>query len=170
MKWFQNKKKIVDERIVSTQNKIYREISILVFMISILSIIVKLYLYGPQLTNVITEYLILITQGVYYLIRSSNLGIYSDEVELKERTSNIAMSTKNILIGLGLGIAIGIYFGARSAYLYGESFYNSVWYFFLVFFASFLIYVPFFVVFLVMTHHLANRRSKKVNEDTYHGE
>ncbi|MET3506666.1 DUF6773 family protein [Halalkalibacter oceani] len=154
----------VDERIVHLQNKIYREIYMLVLLICIGSIVVKTIIHGVQLGLVVTELVILFSQGVYYAVRSANLGVFSAEVELHDRESRLSMNKKNIIIGLAVGVVIALFFGIRSAIVYGEGAAQSFSYFGIVFLASLIMYVPVLVLILVISHQAALKRSERAIE------
>ncbi|MCT2535256.1 hypothetical protein NC661_20750 [Aquibacillus koreensis] len=163
MSWF-SKNNIQDERIITMQNKIYREIYILLLAIVIISVIVKFVVYGVESANVITELIILVTQGIYYSARSARLGIFSAEVELKDQSNKVPVRIKNVIVGLLFGLAIGIFFGIRSALLYADTTAESIYYFFLVMVVSFMIYIPFFIAILSGAYWLTKRSSDHVNE------
>jgi uncharacterized membrane protein YbhN (UPF0104 family) len=113
----------------------------------------------------VTEYVILIGTGIYYWIRTARLGIYKDMVEIHDRSSKIPMSSKNIIIGLVSGVIISVFFGVRSAVLFGNAS-NRLWYFILVFFVCFMIYCPFFVALILLTDTASRKAAKKtVDED-----
>lgn len=162
MKLFK-KGKITDERIVNIQNKIYKEIYLIAAIICMISIFVKRYLYGAKPELAFTEFFVLFISGVYYVMRTASLGIYSDEVEIHDRTSKIPMSVKNIIIGLVSGVVIALFFGIRSALLYGNDT-NRLWYFTLVFFTSLIIYCPLFAGFIAIFHAAAKRASDKITQ------
>lgn len=161
MRLFKKNNHPVDERIEIIKNKIYKEISILVMCLCIISIMVKYSMYGQNIKLIATELIIIFSTSIYYTIRIVYLGIYSDEVEMHDRTSKISMNTKNIIIGLVAGISIAIFLGFRSALLYGTTARIRVEYFSLVFIVSILIYLPFFIIFLMSQHSIANKISKK---------
>ncbi len=161
MKLF-GKQKIVDERIENTQNKIYREAFILAILICVLSVIVKFYLYGVNYQLVIVEFLVITIPTFYSFIRTVWLGIYSDEIEIHDRISKIPISEKNILIGLGIGIAIALFFGIRSSVLYGNDT-NRLWYFAIVFFASLMIYCPLLAAAMFAMDSIAKKISKRAS-------
>jgi hypothetical protein len=150
----------MDERVESVKNKTYKEAYSMALIICFFSIIVKFYLYGVNTDLVFTEFLIIIVTTFYYSIRTVWLGIYSDEVEIHDRTSKLSMDVKSILFGLGSGVAIAVFFGIRSAVLYGNEG-NMLKYFILVFFASLMIYCPIFVLTLFL-HKAANKISKDI--------
>lgn len=165
MNWFPKKNKVNDERIINAQNKIYREIYTVITIICLLSVAIKFYLYETtSIKLIITEFIILFLSSVYYMARSASLGIFSDEVEIHDRTSKTPMSSKNIYIGLSIGVLIGISFGARSAFLYGNGYLNSIYLFALVLFASLMIYVPFFLLLISGSFLVAKKASLKVAE------
>lgn len=156
------KKKLQDERVVTEQNKIYREIYTLIFIICLISLGAKFYLYGVSITNVMTEWIIFLVAGVYYSIRAVQKGLFSSEVEAHDNKSKWSYQTKTIVIGIIFGMTIGIVFGANSAYSYADSTSQAVYYFFLTFLVSMMMYIPVFVVFLVVSYSIAKNRSDKV--------
>lgn len=163
MSLFNLKKKTVDERIENTKNKIYKEAYVFIMAICFVSIVVKYYLYGNTTKQVITELLVIFLSALYYGIRSVWLGIYTDEIEVHDRTSKLPLSTKNIILGLVVGIAIAIFFGIRSSILYGNSS-NRLWYFIIVFLASIMMYCPFLIAFIAIGDSAARQASKKITQ------
>jgi len=153
---FKKEKKVVDERIVSIKNKIYKEAYIVAIALCFVSIIVKSIIYGFSLLSVTAELFILIIPAIYFGIKSVYHGIYADETELQARISKFPMSGKNLMLGLGLGLAIAIFMGGRSAYLYGHDGSGFV-YFILVFLASIVIYIPCFAGIVYLRHLLAKK-------------
>lgn len=153
-----------DERVVHLQNKIYREIYVLVLLICIGSIVVKSIIHGFQPGLVVAELVILFSQGVYYAVRSANLGVFSAEVELHDRESRLSMNKKNVIIGLAVGVVIALFFGIRSAIVYGEGTGQSIYYFGIVFLASLIMYVPVLVLILVTSYQAALKRSERAIE------
>ncbi|MFL0584060.1 DUF6773 family protein [Solibacillus silvestris] len=156
-------KKVVDERVYNIQNKIYREIYLLTMMIILVSIGVKLYRFGVSMESVTTEIVILIGVSLYYGFRSSQLGVFSDEVELHDASSTFSYSTKQLIIGIGMGLVISLFMGINSAYQYADSSSQAIEYFFLVFFVSLIIYVPFYLLLLFAAYKSALKKSQKVN-------
>lgn len=157
-------KVVPDERIEGLQNKIFKEVYYLVLLISILSIVLKTYIYRYDITLVITELVLIVVPAVYYGIRTIWLGIYSDELEMLERTSRIPMASKNVLLGTGFGIIIAFYFGVRSALIFGDAG-TRLYYFFLVFLASLAIYAPFLILILLVPYLMAKVRSRITNDN-----
>ena len=162
MKLFKNQNKLVDERIVNTRNKIYKEAYILAIAISFISMIVKAYVYGNK--SVLSEFLIIVIPGIYFGIRTICLGIYSDEVEVHDRTSKMPMSSKNMMVGLVSAVVMAVTFGVRSSILYGNSS-NRLWYFFIVFVATIMIYGPFFIAVMLIWNAMAKQVSKKASQE-----
>lgn len=156
-------KKIVDERVYNTQNKIYREIYILTLIIVIVSIGVKFYRFGVSMESVATEMVILICASLYYGFRSAQLGVFSDEVELHDANSKFSYSTKQLIVGIGLGLIIALFMGVNSAYQYADSSAQAIEYFFIVFIVSLMIYVPFYLLLLFGAYKSALNKSQKVN-------
>lgn len=154
-----------DERIENERNRIYKEGYIVVLFICLASIIVKYLYYGFDLKLVLTEFIVLLISSLYIAIRSISLGLYSDAVEVHDRSSKLSMNMKNLIIGLGLGLAFAIFFGIRSAVLYGDSESQSILYFLLVFFVSLILYVPLFFVIFFVGHNAANKASQQVHKD-----
>ncbi|AFS79710.1 putative membrane protein [Gottschalkia acidurici 9a] len=160
---FNKERGLVDERISNTMNKILKESYIITIIICFISIFIKSYLYGFRANLVITEIIVIIVSSLYSMIRKISLGVYSDEIEMHDRTSKTPMNIKNIIVGLALGIVISFYFGIRSSILYGGD-KNRLWYFIIVFFASFIMYIPFLVGGIAITDFIARKASKKINE------
>jgi len=84
-------------------------------------------------------------------------------MEAHDRRSKISMSKINILIGIGTGIAIAIFFGIRSSILYGSDT-NRLEYFTMVFFASLIIYCLFSLPSIYMVDSIAKRINKTVSQ------
>ncbi|SDJ82155.1 DUF6773 family protein [Sediminibacillus albus] len=164
MKSFFQRNKVKDERITNLQNKIYREIFLIVAAICVLSLIIKQLNHGYSEANIWTEAVILLVSSFYYMIRSTGLGIFSAEVELHNQASKRSMAFKNIVFGLLFGIGIGTFFGIRSAVLYADSTLQSIYYFLLVSLVSFIIYIPFLIVVVGITYLAAKKRSDRAVE------
>ncbi|WP_410771657.1 DUF6773 family protein [Fontibacillus sp. BL9] len=165
MKWF-GKKRVDDERILHLKNKIFREAFILIMVICNLSLLLKWLVFRSDLESVITELVIVTAGSLYYTIRTVTLGIYYEEVEAHDNRSKMTYSRKNMLSGLATGLAISLFFGIRSAILYGDGLFSTqVWYFFIVFMVSLMIYLPFFIGILAASHSLANKASKKASDN-----
>lgn len=156
--------KVEDERIVTAQNKIYREIYFLIMAVCLISIGTKFYLYGFTISPIYTELAILFLQGAYYTSRGSSIGLLSDEVEMHDRKSKVPMKWKTLLWGLALGVIIAIFFGLNSAFSYADTTAQAYSYFFMVFFVSMIIYIPVLVLLSGGTFIAAMNRSKKAAE------
>lgn len=156
-------KKFSDERIVHMQNKIYREIYMIITIICFASIGIKFLTVGRELNFIITELIILLLSGFYYQYRSVKLGIFSDEVEISNANSKFPYSTRTIAGSAVLGVLIGIAFGLNSAFNYANSTSQAISYFFSVFFISIMIYVPVLLFLFIVPHNLSKRQSDKVN-------
>ncbi|MFD1361242.1 DUF6773 family protein [Lentibacillus salinarum] len=150
-----------DERITNIENKIYREIYILVMLICAISAAIKFYQNGFHLEAVYTEWVIFIATGIYFSWRSASLGIFSDEVEMHDRTSKMTKGQKQLVIGMVIGVGAALVIGMRSAILYGDGFANSIYTFFLVFAASIMMYVPFLVLVMAISYTMMKRKSDK---------
>ena len=158
-----NRKKITDERIVNTQNKIHREIHNIITTLCAFSLIIKMIIGLRGFEYIGIEMVILIFSGVYYIVRSTQMGIYSEEVELQTRNSKLNADSRNFIIGIVLGVIIGLLFGFNSAIQYADGLAQKVYYFIITFAASFLIYVPFLLLFLFVPPKIAKHKSDKIN-------
>lgn len=143
MRWFQSKPK--DERVEQAKNQIYRELFVVVTGLCFLSILVKQYMEVEAYADVAPEPMILIVMAVYYMVRGWQLDIFSAEREMHDRRSRIPMTAKNFIYAGAGGVAISLYFGTRSAIVYGEGTAQSIYYFFLVAAGSLMIYIPLLV-------------------------
>lgn len=159
---FSKKNRMQDEWVVHTRNKIYAELYVLVVIICNISAILKYFVYGLSIEHVLTELLILFACGVYYLYRSVRLGLFSAETELHDREHKWSRQKKNLFGGIGLGVGIALVMGVNSAVQYAEGTQQSIYYFFLTAFASLMIYLPFFVVVLVVGNEMAKRKSDRI--------
>ena len=162
-----NRKKIVDERIVNTQNKIHREIHNIITTLCALSLIIKMIIGLRGFENIGLEMVILILSGVYYIVRSTQMGIYSEEVELQNANSNsnskLNADSRTFIIGIVLGVIIGLIFGLNSAIQYADGSAEKVYFFTITFFASFIMYVPFLLLILFVPPKIAKYKSEKIN-------
>ena len=156
---FFKKSKVKDEWVTNTSNKIYAEIYVLVVLICSISAIVKYFIHGNNMEHILTELIILITSGIYFLFRSVRLGIFSAEVELHDRKNKWPMQKKNLFMSVGLGIVIALFMGINSSVRYADGIQQSVSYFFITGFGSLMIYLPFFVTLLVIGNEIAKRKS-----------
>lgn len=161
---FFQKKQPVDERVRNAQNQIYREIYHFIMVICCISIVVKFITQGVSTGLVSTELMILIGGGVYYTMRSAQLGVFSDEVEMHDAHSKLPYSKKTLLYGVLSGILIALFMGLNSATNYANSTEQAIHYFILVFFVSLFIYAPFFALFLYAGYYTTKKKSDKVNE------
>ena len=115
-----------------------------------------------------TEMIILIGGALYYLVRSANLGIFSEEVmyvkgrEVKDPDSRMAI--KGIGIGAVIGIMLGMVFGLNSALNYADGTGQSIYYFFLTFATTVMMYTPILFIILFVPYILAKKKSERVNE------
>jgi hypothetical protein len=163
MKLFGTRKITIDERIVNTKNRIYKEAYIIVMAICFISIAVKYYLYGYSVGLAITELLIITISSLYFTIRSVLAGLYSDEVEIHDRSNKTPMSVKSIVIGISFGVVMALFFGIRSSILYADNNSQHIWYFITVFFVSLIIFCPLFVAIVGIPYFIGSKASKKLN-------
>lgn len=158
------RKQAIDERVRNAQNQIYREVYNVITLICCVSIAVKFITIGVSLDVILTELVILIGGSSYYAFRSTQLGLFSDVVEMHDATSKISYSKKTILYGIIVGLVIALFMGINSAVSYADSTQQSIYYFFLVFLVSLCIYAPFFTAFLYISYYTTKKKSDKVNE------
>ncbi|WP_241481489.1 DUF6773 family protein [Mesobacillus campisalis] len=157
-------KKHKDERVENIKNKIYKEIYILIMVLSFISIAVKFITIEMSLRVVLFEWIVILVSSLYYSVRTTFLGIYSDEVELHDQTSKVKMSKKNLMGGIALGVVLALIFATNSAVNYADSSQQAISYFLLVFFVSFIIYVPLFGGVNAIIHSAAKRKSEQMNQ------
>ncbi|MGE7841074.1 DUF6773 family protein [Lysinibacillus sp. NPDC093712] len=158
----ERQKKQVDERVKNLQNKIYKEVYVLIMIVCSISILIKFFKMGVSLDNVITEWLIIFISSVYYYVRTAYLGILTDEIEVHDSNSKVKLGTKNVLFGVAFGLVFAIMLGLNSAFNYADSTQQAIEYFFVVFLVSLLIYVPFFAGFLGLSYMAAKKKSDQV--------
>lgn len=158
-----SQKKISDERIVNLQNKIYREIFILITIICIASIGIKFLTIGTEFNNIATEFFILILSGVYYQYRSVKTGLFSDEVEISNANHKFKYSTRTLIFVVIIGILFGLIFGLNSAINYANTTSQAIYYFFLVFFGSLVFYIPVLLLVLFIPYVILKIQSDKIN-------
>lgn len=165
MNFFKRKKKITDERIENIRNQIYKEIYYVIIAVCLISMGIKIYLYGMDQGEYVLELVILLIGGFYYLARSIFLGVYWDEVEMHDRTSKTKMSKKGIFSSVFFALIIAIFMGVNSAVSYADSNSQGLWYFGLVLFVSVMIYLPIFLLLFGGTYMLAKKVSNRNRED-----
>ena len=159
---------IQDERITNLQNKIYGEIYVFVLVICIGSMELKVISGRGGFEHLGTEMIILLGGALYYLVRSANLGIFSEEVmyakgrEVKDPDSRMAI--QGIGIGAAIGIVLGIIFGLNSALTYADGTGQAIYYFFLTFATTVMMYAPFLFIILFVPYIVAKKKSERVNK------
>ena len=158
-----NRKKIVDERIVNIQNKIYREIGQMILILCSMSIIIKVTIGLRGFEYIWIELIIIIFAGIYYIVRSTQKGIFSEEVEIQRVNLKINPDTLTVLIGITLGVIIGLIFGFNSAIQYADGLVQKVYYFMITFTVSILMYVPFLLIILYVLPRIAKNKSDQIN-------
>lgn len=155
------KSKFKDERLANLKNKIYAEIYILVMVIIGISTVAKYFIYDMGIQGITTELAIAFISGVYYTYRSTRLGVISAEVEMHDRESKWTRQKKNLFTGIILGILIALFFGINSAVQYAEGPGQRIYYFSLVSIVSLMIYLPLFLVVLVLGNDILKKKSDK---------
>lgn len=100
--------KIKDERVEQAKNKIYAELMQLVYLFIALSFIVKALYFKMNLSQCMTEYVILIATPIYQMVRSRQLGVV-----LATNLRNQMNPKKNILSAI-VGVALFFFFWVSS--------------------------------------------------------
>ena len=67
--------KIKDERVEQSKNKIYGELFQLAYLFVVAAFLVKVLFFKMDLTQCITEYVIMIVAPIYQMVRSRQLGV-----------------------------------------------------------------------------------------------
>ncbi|PFG12350.1 DUF6773 family protein [Bacillus sp. es.036] len=158
------KKRQKDERVTNLQNKIYREMYILIVVICALSVLYKQFLVEGGIQHLWTEMIIFSFGSGYYLIRSTMLGIFSDEVEMHDRSSKMSFSKRNFLISLFLGVGFSLFLAIRNSLKYGDGTQETVYFFLTILFFCLVIYIPVLFGIMVLPYAVAKYKSDKVNE------
>ncbi|GGF22862.1 hypothetical protein GCM10010954_22080 [Halobacillus andaensis] len=164
MKLSFTKKKPQDERVTTLQNKIYRELYYVIVLICAGSLVYKSIQGGAIIDHIWLEMLILIGGGIYYLARASHLGIFTDEVEMHDRSSKIKLNTKNFITSLLVGAGISLFFAVNNSLKYGETTQETIFYFFLILITSLIIYSPVLFGLFVVPSLIAKHKSDRMNE------
>jgi len=155
-------KKQVDERVKNLQNKIYKEVCVLIMIVCSISILIKFFQLGVSLDNVLTEWLIIFISSAYYYVRTAYLGILTDEIEVHDSNSKVKFGTKNVLFGVVFGLVFALVFGLNSAFNYADSTQQAIEYFVVVFLVSLIIYVPLLAGVMSLTYKAAKKKSDQV--------
>ena len=158
------KKKQRDERLTNLQNKIYREMYILIVVICAMSVLYKQFLVEGGTQHLWTEIIILLASSVFYLVRSTMLGIFSDEVEMHDRSSKMSFNKRNFLISLFLGVGFSLTFAIVNSQKYADSTQEAYSFFFTILFACLVFYIPVLFCIMVLPYAVAKYKSDKINE------
>ncbi|MGA9287908.1 MAG: DUF6773 family protein [Anaerobacillus sp.] len=158
------KKKQKDERVANLQNKIYREMYVLIVIICALSVLYKQFLVEGGTQHLWTEIIIFIVSSGYYLVRSTMLGILSDEVEMHDQSSKMSFNKRNFLISLFLGVGFSLILAIRNSLKYGEGTQETLYFFLSILFGCLMIYIPVLFAIMVLPFSVAKYKSDKVNE------
>lgn len=161
MKWYPFSKKVVDERIENVRNKIYKEAYYLIIIICIVSMVIKNIIFGRSMDHVMTEFTIALASSIYMGIRSVMLGLYSDTVEIHDRTSKFTMTSKGMMINAAVGVGLGLVFGTVNSLIYADGLWETLKFFVLIFFVTIMFYVPVFIVVQLVLHSLAMKISSR---------
>lgn len=161
-------KKIKDERIVQTQNKIFAEAYFVTVLLLFLSVFVKAYLVKCDYTNYIGEVGIIVLSTIYIAIRSMTMG--NPLFDTSKRNKILC-----ILGALGASIAITVINGIKNYASYGEK-YTGVFdlHFFAalaVTFISSLALITVGILFIYLCHKKGQQKIEKmINQDETEGE
>ncbi|MFG6147520.1 DUF6773 family protein [Halobacillus sp. B23F22_1] len=158
------KKKPQDERVTTLQNKIYRELYHVIILICAGSLVYKSIQREAYIDNTWLEMLILIGGVIYYLARASHLGIFTDEVEMHDRSSKIKLNTKYLITSLMIGGGLSLFFAVNNSLRYGETTQETIFYFFLILITSLIINVPILLGLFVVPSLIAKHNSDRMNE------
>ncbi|WMI81210.1 DUF6773 family protein [Anaerotignum sp. MB30-C6] len=100
--------KIKDERVEQTKNKIGTELMQLMYLFIVLSFVVKGLYFKMDLSQCLTEYVILIATPIYQMVRSHQLGVVFS-THPKEQ-----MTLKKNIISAIVGIVVFYFFWLSS--------------------------------------------------------
>lgn len=100
--------KIRDERVVQSKNKIYAELMQIVYLFIALSFIVKSLYLKMDLSQCMTEYVILIATPIYQMVRTRQLGVVLC-TNLRDQ-----MNPKKNIIAAIIGVAVFFFFWISS--------------------------------------------------------
>ncbi|AHF06315.1 DUF6773 family protein [Desulfitobacterium metallireducens] len=94
-----------DERVEQAKNKIWSELAIIIFCGVALSFLVKTLVFNMNLTECITEYLILIFSPLYQFIRMHmmKISIYSTHVN-RQSLKNLIIAIVIVLVASAVSI------------------------------------------------------------------
>ncbi len=100
--------KIRDERVEQSKNKIYAELFQMAFLFVVISFVVKALYFKMDLSQCITEYVIMIGAPIYQMARSRQLGV------VLATNMRSQMGPKRNIIAAILGIALFFLFWLTS--------------------------------------------------------
>lgn len=128
--------KIRDERVEQYKNKIYGELFQLVYLFVVASFVVKGLYFKMDLSQCITEYVIMIAAPIYQMVRTRQLGVVL-ATNLRQH-----MSAKRNIIAAVLGIVLFFFFWVSSGKQVSAEFALSyIITFFVVFFLVRVIFI-----------------------------
>lgn len=108
-------KKVKDERVVQTTNKILSEAYFVTMLLLIVSIVVKTYVMGEPFTHYITEIGVIIVSAIYIAIRSMLTG--NNLMDTSKRNKILT-----VFAILGLSLVVTISNGVKNYSNYGEQY------------------------------------------------
>ncbi|UOQ84977.1 DUF6773 family protein [Gracilibacillus salinarum] len=158
---FFKKSSFQDERVINEQNKIYRELFMVIYLVCLVSAIYKSFEYGISMEYVATEMIIFLVAGAYYAIRVVQKGLFTSEVELHDQKHKWSFQAKTVISGIVFGLLIALIFGVNSSVQYADSRMEEISFFFITFAGSLMIYLPFLVIGLFVSYQIAKTRSDK---------
>lgn len=108
-------KKVKDERVVQTTNKILSEAYFVIMLLLIVSIVVKTYVMGEPFTHYITEIGVIIVSAIYIAIRSMLTG--NNLMDTSKRNKILT-----VFAILGLSLVVTASNGVKNYSNYGEQY------------------------------------------------
>ncbi|SDN87449.1 DUF6773 family protein [Alkalicoccus daliensis] len=153
-----------DERLEMLENKVYKEMMYLVYTVLTLSIIYKYIRYGigPGEASAVLEISLLLLLSLYSIVRYKKLQLFVDKAEEYNARHKMKYSTFNMVIGGVIGLGLALLFGINSAVNYADTTAQSIYYFFLVFGVSAVIYMVPLALLSGIVPWLAERKAEKL--------
>lgn len=156
-------KKIKDERIIQTQNKILGEAYFVIIFLLLITVLVKAYVMKSDYTNYIAELAIIILSVIYVAVRSMVAG--NNLMDTSQRNKTLC-----ILGAFTASIIITVINGIRNYASFGEQYSSVLDFHFLavlaVIFISSLALISVGLLFVSLCHKKGQQKvEKKLRED-----
>lgn len=94
-----------DERVEQAKNKIWAEMMQILYLLALLSFVLKIMLFHQSLSDCVLEYLILIFTPVYQFVRARQLGVVLSSIP-HPRTKRLVVSLVSGILVLGLCLTL----------------------------------------------------------------